>query len=109
MNFSEPLNYKWWPENAELVSKLSILLNEGWAAHNEQHCFLDKTRNIVEAGRHIYEVDEFYGENEGLTLAEIELSSENEEFIKPDWLGEEVTGDPKYYNSMLIKKPYTKW
>ncbi len=70
---------------------------------------IDKTRNIVEVGKHIFEVDEFYGENEGLTLAEVELTSEDEKFEKPDWLGEEVTGDTKYYNSMLMKNPYTKW
>ncbi len=70
---------------------------------------IDKTRNIVEVGKHAYEVDEFYGENDGLTMAEVELSSEDEKFDKPDWLGEEVTGDSRYYNSMLMKKPYTKW
>lgn len=70
---------------------------------------IDKTRFLVEAGEHTYEVDEFYGENEGLTVAEVELSSEDEQFEKPEWLGEEVTGDAKYYNSMLMKNPYTKW
>ena len=67
---------------------------------------IDKTRYLVDVGEHIYEVDEFHGENEGLTVAEIELSSEEEEFVKPEWLGEEVTGDVKYYNSMLMKHPY---
>ena len=70
---------------------------------------IDKTRYIVEAGKHIYEVDEFHGDNEGLTVAEIELSSEHQTFVKPEWLGEEVTGDPKYYNSMLMKNPYKNW
>ncbi len=70
---------------------------------------IDKTRNIVEVREHIFEVDEFYGDNEGLTLAEVELKTEEEEFEKPDWLGEEVTGDTKYYNSMLKKNPFTKW
>ena len=70
---------------------------------------IDKTRFLVEAGEHTYEVDEFYGENEGLIVAEVELSSEDEKFTKPEWLGEEVTGDVKYYNSMLMKNPYTKW
>jgi len=70
---------------------------------------IDKTRHLVQVGRHTYEVDEFYGENQGLILAEVELQSENEAFEKPDWLGEEVTGDVKYYNSMLKKHPYTKW
>jgi adenylate cyclase len=70
---------------------------------------IDKTRFLVDVGEHTYEVDEFYGENQGLTVAEVELKSEDEKFDKPEWLGEEVTGDVKYYNSMLMKTPYTKW
>ena len=70
---------------------------------------IDKTRFLVDVGEHTYEVDEFYGENQGLIVAEVELSSEDEKFNKPEWLGEEVTGDVKYYNSMLMKNPYTKW
>ncbi len=70
---------------------------------------IDKTRFIVKAGPHSFEVDEFYGENLGLTVAEVELSAENESFEKPEWLGKEVTGDARYYNSMLMKNPYTKW
>lgn len=67
---------------------------------------IDKTRYLVQVGKHVFEVDEFYGENEGLILAEIELQSEDEPFEKPEWLGKEVTGDPRYYNAMLSKKPY---
>lgn len=70
---------------------------------------IDKTRFIVKAGPHSFEVDEFYGENLGLTLAEVELTSEEERFDRPAWLGEEVTGDSRFYNSMLMKNPYTKW
>lgn len=70
---------------------------------------IDKTRYLVPAGRHTYEVDEFYGENEGLTVAEIELSAIDESFDKPEWLGKEVTGDARYYNSMLKKNPFKKW
>jgi len=71
---------------------------------------IDKTRFIVKAdGDLVFEVDEFYGENEGLTVAEIELPSEDTEFSKPGWLGEEVTGQVKYYNSMLMKNPYKNW
>ncbi len=70
---------------------------------------IDKTRYHITAGEHLFEVDEFYGENEGLVLAEVELSSENESFDKPDWLGAEVTGDVRYYNSMLMKNPYKRW
>ena len=70
---------------------------------------IDKTRFLVDVGNHTFEVDEFYGDNEGLVVAEVELGSEDEAFEKPDWLGEEVTGDVKYFNSMLMKNPYTKW
>lgn len=70
---------------------------------------IDKTRYEVKNGPFKFEVDEFYGDNQGLTVAEIELNSENDSFEKPEWLGEEVTGDVKYYNSMLMKNPYTKW
>jgi adenylate cyclase len=70
---------------------------------------IDKTRFLVKAGPHTFEVDEFYGENNGLVLAEIELASETESFEKPAWLGEEVTGDTRYYNSMLMKNPFTRW
>ena len=71
---------------------------------------IDKTRFIVpeESGLK-FEVDEFYGDNEGLTVAEIELPSEDHPFTKPDWLGEEVTGDVRYYNSMLMKNPFKNW
>ena len=51
----------------------------------------------------------FYGENEGLVVAEVELASEDEAFVKPDFIGEEVTGDIRYYNSQLMKKPYKMW
>ena len=70
---------------------------------------IDKTRYEVPMGNFVFEVDEFYGENQGLIVAEIELKSESDKFEKPQWLGQEVTGDVKYYNSMLMKKPYTKW
>ncbi len=70
---------------------------------------IDKTRFEVKSGNHIIEVDEFYAENLGLVVAEIELSEENEIVIKPPWLGKEVTGDTKYYNSALTKTPYSKW
>ena len=70
---------------------------------------IDKTRFEIKVGHHIYEVDEFYGDNSGLIVAEIELNSENETYIKPDWLGDEVTGDVKYYNSQLSKSPFKSW
>lgn len=70
---------------------------------------IDKTRYLVKAGFHTFEVDEFCGENEGLTVAEVELGSEDEAFERPSWLGEEVTGDRKYYNSSLTVHPYCEW
>jgi adenylate cyclase len=70
---------------------------------------IDKTRYLVKAGNHTFEVDEFYGENLGLVVAEVELGSEDEEFEKPEWLGEEVTGDVRYFNAMLMKNPFKKW
>ena len=70
---------------------------------------IEKNRYLIKYGLHIFEVDEFLGKNEGLIIAEIELSSENEVFEKPIWLGKEVTGDIKYYNSQLSKKPFTNW
>jgi CYTH domain-containing protein len=70
---------------------------------------IDKRRFKIKSEQFIFEVDEFFGANEGLVIAEIELNSENDIFQKPVWLGEEVTGIDKYYNSMLIKRPYTSW
>lgn len=64
---------------------------------------IDKTRYLVPAGQHIFEVDVFHDKNEGLIIAEVELASETEQFEKPEWLGEEVTGKPEYYNANLIK------
>lgn len=70
---------------------------------------IDKTRFEVKMAKHVFEVDVFYGENEGLIIAEIELKSEMEPFEKPNWLGEEVTTDHRYYNSYLSKNPYKNW
>ncbi len=70
---------------------------------------IDKTRHLVKVGGHTFEVDEFHGDNEGLTIAEVELGSEDEAFEKPSWLGEEVTGDKRFYNSRLISNPFKDW
>lgn len=70
---------------------------------------IEKVRHLVRVGRHVWEVDVFEGENRGLVLAEVELASAGEPFEKPVWAGEEVTGDRRYYNSMLTKHPYTRW
>lgn len=69
---------------------------------------IEKTRFEIPVGKHLFEVDEFYGENEGLIIAEIELSDENEAFEKPDWLGEEVTNNERYYNAYLSKHPFSE-
>lgn len=70
---------------------------------------IDKTRFLVRSGNHIFEVDEFYGDNEGLVMAEVELKSEDEAYIKPAFIGDEVTGDRRYYNSHLRDNPYREW
>ena len=70
---------------------------------------IDKMRYLVPCAGHVFEVDEFYGSNQGLILAEIELEAEQEAFQKPSWLGEEVTGDSRYYNSMLMRCPFIEW
>ena len=70
---------------------------------------IDKVRHYVKAGSHTWEVDVFYGDNEGLTVAEIELESEDDVFELPVWVGQEVSGIAKYYNAMLAKHPFSKW
>ncbi|WP_410006676.1 CYTH domain-containing protein [Aequorivita nionensis] len=70
---------------------------------------IEKTRYEIFFDDHTFEVDDFMGDNEGLIIAEIELDSETEPFSKPEWLGKEVTGDVKYYNSNLSKTPYKNW
>lgn len=84
----------------EDAKKLLLLCEKG---------VIDKTRFEVKVGNHIFEVDEFHGENKGLTVAEVELQSETETFEKPDWLGEEVTNDNRYYNAYLSNHPFTGW
>jgi adenylate cyclase len=70
---------------------------------------IEKNRYKIHAGPHVWEIDEFFGENQGLIVAEVELTSEEEALKKPGWIGAEVTGDPRYFNSNLIKHPFTKW
>ena len=93
-----------WEKEISLQDALSLL-------QLAEPGIIDKTRYLIKNtdGKHVWEVDEFYGDNDGLTVAEVELADENEPFDKPDWLGEEVTGDPKYFNSMLMKNPYKNW
>lgn len=70
---------------------------------------IDKMRYEIKVGNHTFEVDEFFGDNEGLIMAEVELNHISEVFKKPQWLGMEVTGDTKYYNSQLSKQPFNTW
>jgi CYTH domain-containing protein len=70
---------------------------------------IDKVRHYIPQGKHVWEVDVFRGDNEGLAIAEIELEREDETFGKPSWIGEEVTADRRYYNSMLARIPYNQW
>ena len=70
---------------------------------------VDKIRWLVPVGKHVFEVDEFFGDNEGLVVAEVELAEETEDFERPAFLGMEVTGDRRYYNSSLRSNPYKKW
>ncbi len=70
---------------------------------------IEKTRTRVEVGQHTFEVDQFFGDNDGLILAEVELQSEKETFEKPAWLSDEVTGDRRYYNSQLKNNPFKSW
>jgi adenylate cyclase len=70
---------------------------------------IDKTRYLVDFSGLVFEVDEFHGTNQGLVVAEVELESEDQSFESPGWLGQEITGDVRYYNSMLIKHPFTDW
>ncbi len=74
-----------------------------------QQPLVEKVRRRIAIGPHTWEVDEFLGANAGLVVAEIELASEDEAFEKPDWLGREVTGDARYFNSNLIRQPYSQW
>lgn len=74
-----------------------------------QQPLVEKVRHRIASGAHTWEVDEFLGANAGLVVAEIELGSEDETFEKPDWIGREVTGDTRYFNSQLISHPYSQW
>jgi len=85
------------PEAAELLDTLC------------QQPLVEKVRHRIANGPHTWEVDEFLGANAGLVVAEIELASEDEAFEQPDWIGREVTGDARYFNSRLISHPYSQW
>lgn len=71
--------------------------------------FIEKVRHIVRVGEHVWEIDEFSGDNDGLVVAEVELDDASAEFERPPWLGEEVSNDPKYLNASLVRHPYSQW
>ncbi len=93
--------FEWEKEIGVAEAKELMTLAEG--------AVIEKYRHLVEFEGHTFEVDEFLGENEGLTIAEVELRSVDEEFERPEWLGEEVTGQKRYYNSHLRTYPYALW
>ena len=70
---------------------------------------IEKTRYIVHWGKHLWEIDEFHGDNAGLIVAEVELASVDEQFDVPPWLGQEISTDARYYNSNLSRLPYSSW
>lgn len=100
-NASGTTRYEWEKEIPLREAEELMLLCEPGA--------IDKTRYYVRSGSHIFEVDEFYGDNQGLVVAEVELSAEDEPFVKPDFIDKEVTGEAKYYNSQLMKHPFNTW
>lgn len=93
--------YEWEKEILKEEAEKLLLLCES--------SIIEKTRYLIKADKHVFEVDEFYGDNDGLVIAEIELTNENEDFLKPNWLDKEVTGNVKYYNSSISKNPYKNW
>ena len=93
--------FEWEKEIPKTDAEALLLLCENW--------IINKTRYEVKVENHTFEVDEFYGDNQGLIIAEVELNSKTDTFEKPDWLDEEVTGDIKYYNSNLSKLPFKNW
>ena len=84
--------------------------NEAWELLKLCHGgIIDKTRHLVKCGKHTFEVDEFHGDNDGLVVAEVELENADETFERPPFLGKEVTGDKRYYNSSLTRFPFKCW
>ena len=100
-NASGTTRFEWETEIAVAEAELLLQLCEKG--------IIDKIRYEILVGKHTFEVDVFSGENQGLVMAEVELSEENEFFEKPKWLGIEVTGDKRYFNSYLSENPFTTW
>ena len=100
-NDSGTTRFEWEKEIEVIEAEQLLLLCED--------VVIDKVRYEIPFGKHLYEVDVFEGDNKGLIIAEIELENENESFEKPNWLGEEVTGDDRYYNASLSISSYKNW
>lgn len=100
-NASGTTRYEWEKEISVIEAQALLLLCEPG--------IIDKTRHLIDVEGFTFEVDEFYGENEGLVVAEIELPGEETIFPKPDWIGMEVTGEARYTNSNLTNKPFSTW
>ena len=93
--------FEWEKEiSVEEAKQLLLLCEKG---------VIEKIRYEIHIGEHLFEVDEFLGENKGLVIAEVELQSETEQFEKPNWIGKEVTQDHRYYNSYLSQNPFSSW
>ena len=93
--------FEWEKEiSVEEAKQLLLLCEKG---------VIEKIRYEIHVGEHLFEVDEFLGENKGLIIAEVELQSETEQFEKPNWIGKEVTQDHRYYNSYLSQNPFSSW
>ena len=87
----------------------TITTGEGGMVASKEKTIIEKYRYYVQSNQHVFEIDHFLGANAGLTVAEVELNSENESFTKPSWIDREVTGEIKYYNSSLSNKPFQSW
>jgi adenylate cyclase len=91
------------------LEKVISLAEAEQLMHLSEKGIIHKIRWEIPAGKHLFEVDEFFGDNIGLVIAEIELEAEQESFLVPDWLGQEVTADERYYNAYLSRNPFCTW
>lgn len=95
---------------AKEIERKFLVMGDGWRENAVGTHYRQGYLNKIPAGNGLtWEIDEFHGVNEGLIVAEIEVPSEDTSFEKPDWLGEEVSSDPRYFNSNLVSHPYTTW
>ncbi len=94
---------------SEFEYEIPLLEGEALLESVARKPIIDKVRYKIKHGAHIWDLDVFEGENQGLIVAEVELASEGEVFDKPPWAGKEVSGDPRYYNASLVTSPYSQW